>query len=307
MSSLVVIGAGVVGQSTGRGFAKKGHQITYIEIDASKREQLTKQGLNVVAPGQLDWNQVDVVMLSVSTPTRNGRIILEQLESATAEVGAGLATTSKFVVVVVRSTVPPTTTEERVLPILERTSRKSAGVDFGVAANPEFLRQRFAQQDFDRPWITVIGALDRFTSEVLHTLYTPFGGLIISCTPAEAEMIKYVNNIYNAVKISYFNEVHEICTHLGIDSNIVSAVVARSAEGMWNPLYGTRGGTPYGGACLPKDTIGFLGFCQERGWDHHILAAAIQVNQSLEQVIPPAASPDQIDQIVTSMRLPQAL
>jgi UDPglucose 6-dehydrogenase len=238
---------------------------------------------------------VDAVMLAVPTPSVDGQIVLDYIEAAALDVGRGLAKAEHFVAVVVRSTVPPTTTEDRVTPILARASGKQVGVDFGVAMNPEFLRQVTSEQDFARPWITVLGTSDRRTAELLDALYRPFGALIVNCTPTEAETIKYVNNAYNAVKISYFNEVHAICEQLGIDSNLVGSAVARSAESMWNPLYGTRGGVPYGGACLPKDTTAFLQFVRAQGLDHLMLEATIEVNQRLEQTVPAAASPDQID------------
>jgi UDPglucose 6-dehydrogenase len=202
----------------------------------------------------------------------------------------------------VRSTVPPTTTMGRILPILERVSGKRVGHDFGVGMNPEFLRQISSEQDFIRPWITVLGVTDRRTAEILETLYAAFGALIVRCTPTEAEMIKYVNNVYNAVKISYFNEVHAICEQLGVDSNLVAATVARSAESMWNPLYGTRGGVPYGGACLPKDTAAFLDFVRQHGWEHMMLEATIAVNQRLEQEVSAVTSPDQIEAALAATR-----
>jgi len=206
---------------------------------------------------------------------------------------------------VVRSTVPPTSTEQRLTPILERASGKRAGTGFGVAMNPEFLRQVSSEQDFARPWITVLGTADRRTAELLDTLYAPFGALIVRCTPTEAEMIKYVNNVYNAVKISYFNEIHEICQRLGVDSNLVSATVARSAESMWNPLYGTRGGVPYGGACLPKDTTAFMQFAREHGFEHLMLEATMAVNDRLERAVPAVASPDKIDEALERARAAQ--
>jgi UDPglucose 6-dehydrogenase len=198
--------------------------------------------------------------------------------------------------VVVRSTVPPTTTERCVTPILERASGKWAGVNFGVAMNPEFLREVSSESDFAQPWIIVLGTTDQRTTDILDALYMPFGALIVHCTPTEAEMIKYVNNIYNAVKISYFNEVHTICQQLGIDSSLVSATVARSAEGMWNPLYGTRGGSPYGGACLPKDTAAFMGFVHEHGWDHLLLEATVEVNRRLVASMSVAVAHDQVEE-----------
>ncbi len=295
MARIVIVGSGVVGQATGKGFAKKGHYVSYVDINSETIAKLRAEGLDAMTAADVDWSAVDAVMLAVPTPSVDGQIVLDYIEAAALDVGRGLAKSDHFVAVVVRSTVPPTTTEDRLAPILARASGKQVGVDFGVAMNPEFLRQVTSEQDFARPWITVLGTSDRRTAEVLDALYRPFGALIVNCTPTEAEMIKYVNNVYNAVKISYFNEVHAICEQLGVDGNLVGSAVARSAESMWNPLYGTRGGVPYGGACLPKDTSAFMQFARERGLEHLMLEATITVNQRLEQFVPAAASPDQIE------------
>ena len=298
MARMVIVGSGVVGQATGKGFSKKGHSVRYVDVNPQTIAKLRSAGLSAGTMDEVAWDNVDVVLLTVSTPSVNGKIVLDHIEAAARQVGAGLAKTDHFVVVVVRSTVPPTTTEERITPILEHASGKDAGIGFGVAMNPEFLRQTSSEQDFARPWITVVGSNDSRTLQILHDIYRPFGALIIECTPTEAEMIKYVNNIFNAVKISYFNEVHDICQELGIDSNLVGATVARSAESMWNPLYGTRGGVPYGGACLPKDTAAFMSWVRERGWDHLMLEATIETNHRLEARVPAVASPDKIDEML---------
>lgn len=304
MAHILVVGSGVVGQATGRGFARKGHAITYVDINPQTIAALRAKGLTAMRAEEVAWSTVDVVMLAVSTPSRDDKIVLSHIEAAAHSVGLGLAQTDRRVVVVVRSTVPPTTTQERLAPILEYASGKRAGLDFGVAMNPEFLRQVSSEQDFLRPWITVLGSSDRATAEQLDELYAPFGSLIVRCTPTEAETIKYVNNCYNALKISYFNEIHQICQQLEIDGNLVGAVVARSAESMWNPLYGTRGGVPFGGACLPKDTTAFLAFVRERGWTHEMLAATIAVNNSLARAIPPAASPAEIEDVLEATQPP---
>lgn len=294
MATILIVGSGVVGQATGKGFARKGHTVSYVDINPQTIARLRAAGLNAMTAAEADWNALDVVMLTVSTPSVDGEVVLDYIETAALDVGRGLAQTDRFVSVVVRSTVPPTTTEQRILPILERASGKQAGTHFGVAMNPEFLRQISSEQDFARPWMTILGTSDRRTADILDALYRPFGALIVHCTPTEAEMIKYVNNVYNAVKISYFNEVHAICEHLGIDSGLIGAAVARTAESMWNPLYGTRGGVPYGGACLPKDTTGFMHFVREHGWDHRMLEATMAVNCRLEAKVPAATSPDWI-------------
>src|SRR5689334_12506053 len=211
MAHILIVGSGVVGQATGKGFAKKGHTISYVDINPQTIAQLRAAGMHATTAAEVDWSAVDVVLLAVSTPSVNNQIVLDYIEAAALDVGRGLAQTTQYVAVVVRSTVPPTTTEQRITPILERASGKRAGRDFGVAMNPEFLRQVTSEQDFARPWITVLGTSDRRTAELLEPLYAPFGALIVRCTPTEAELIKYVNNVYNAVKISYFNEVHSIC------------------------------------------------------------------------------------------------
>jgi UDPglucose 6-dehydrogenase len=303
MANILIVGSGVVGQATGKGFTKKGHKVGYVDINPQAIARLRAAGLSAMTAAEVDWRSLDLVMLTVSTPSIDGQIVLDYIEAAALDVGRGLAQSDRFVAVVVRSTVPPTTTEDRITPILERASGKQAGTHFGVAMNPEFLRQVSSEQDFARPWITVLGTSDRRTADLLDALYRSFGALIVHCTPTEAEMIKYVNNIYNAVKISYFNEVQAICENLGIDTNIVGAAVARTAESMWNPLYGTRGGVPYGGACLPKDTTAFMEFVRAHGWEHRMLEATMTVNSRLAQQIPAAASPDKIDEALEAARL----
>lgn len=302
MANILIVGSGVVGQATGKGFAKKGHQVGYIDINPQTIARLRAAGFTATTAAEADWESADVVMLAVSTPSVDGQIVLDYIEAAALDVGRALARIKHFITVVVRSTVPPTTTEQRITPILEHAAGKRAGTDFGVAMNPEFLRQVTSEQDFARPWITVLGSSDQYTSAILDELYRPFGALIVHCTPTEAELIKYVNNVYNAVKISYFNEVHAICQQLGADSNLVGATVARSAESMWNPLYGTRGGVPYGGACLPKDTAAFIQFAQTHGLEHLMLDATIEVNQRLAERMPAVPSPDLIDAALAEAR-----
>jgi UDPglucose 6-dehydrogenase len=304
VSNIVVVGSGVVGQATGKGFLRKRHEVTFVDVNPSTLERLRGEGLDARLMADVNWHQVDMVMMSVSTPTVDGRIVLDYLEAAARDLGQELRRVTHFLTVVVRSTVLPGTTETRIKSAIEQTSGKVAGVDFGLAMNPEFLRQVSSVQDFDRPWITVIGAYDETSARMLKDLYLPFGSMIVTCTPAEAEMIKYTNNLYNAVKISYFNEVHAICQRLGIDSGVVASTVARSAESMWNPLYGTRGGVPFGGACLPKDTQAFMAFCDDQRFEHLMLAATIEANEKLKHVIAPVASPDLIESARDVMRRP---
>ena len=233
-----------------------------------------------------DLREFDVSMLCVCTPTRNDKIVLDYLHSALKKLGAKLAGINRSHLVVVRCTLLPGTTEERVIPMLEYYSRKKAGLDFGVCVTPEFLRAGSAEEDFIHPRLTVIGAYDERSGKELEELYQPFGAEIVVTELKVAEMMKYVHNLFNATKISFFNEMHVVCDELGIDSEAVNFLVAKSTEGMWNPKYGTVGGRPYGGSCLPKDTRAFRSFAQKLNLSRMpLLDAVIRVNEEMGEQI----------------------
>src|SRR5689334_17629839 len=120
MARIVIVGSGVVGQATGKGFTKKGHNVCYVDINPQTIAKLREAGLQAMTAAEVNWDAVDIVMLAVSTPSANGKIVLDYIEAAAMDVGHGLATTDNYITVVVRSTVPPTTTERRITPILEQ-------------------------------------------------------------------------------------------------------------------------------------------------------------------------------------------
>jgi UDPglucose 6-dehydrogenase len=163
--------------------------------------------------------------------------------------------------------------------------------------NPEFLRQVSAEQDFLEPWVTVFGTYGPTEAAILGEMYAPFNAPIVAVDCTTAEVIKYANNLYNATKISFFNDFDRVCTQLGIDSEVVGRTVSRTAEGMWNPAYGTRGGWAYGGACLPKDTAAFYEFAHGKlGMELPVLWGTMRANEliangaeapaSMHEVIP---------------------
>jgi UDPglucose 6-dehydrogenase len=159
-----------------------------------------------------------------------------------------------------------------------------------MASNPEFLRAACSREDYLMPWMTVIGARSARTVERLSALYADFGGEIRTFTkPAEAEFVKCAHNLYNATKISFWNEMWQVASHADVELDTVAATVAVSAEASFNPEYGVRGGRPYGGACLPKDTRGFLGFAEDLGVDMPLLRGVISVNEGLEAIAAQAA------------------
>lgn len=262
---IVIVGAGVVGAATGKGFARRGHAVSFVDTDVAKVDQLRADGF--AASAELDLRgPAALVMLSVPTPAGPSGYDLGFLTRAATSVGEALRTAEELPTVVLRSTVAPGTLERLVQPILEDRSGLTAGDGFALASNPEFLRAECALEDFLSPWMTVIGARSKRTRERLVELYRSFGGEVRTfADPAAAELVKITHNLYNAAKISFFNEVWMVAQRLGLEADDVAHTVARSAEASWNPTYGTRGGRPFGGACLPKDTRGYVCFAKDLG------------------------------------------
>ena len=193
--------------------------------------------------------------MTLPTPNVGHAYDLSAFTEGTAAVGRALATSAPVHTVVVRSTVPPGTSDELVRPVLERESGKTVGTGFELASNPEFLRAATAVEDFRNPWMTVIASRQPQTIARMRELLAPFGGEVRTFNePASAELVKCAHNIYNATKISFWNEMWLVAQAYGIDADPVASTVAASSEGSINPLYGIRGGAPYGGVCLPKDT-----------------------------------------------------
>lgn len=278
-----IVGSGVVGQATGRGLLQHGHTLTFIDIDPTKVEQLKAEGLAAVLPvAARELKQpAELLMLAVPTPTVNGALDTYYLQVAATEVGRWMKETDHYQTVVVRSTVLPGTTEEVVQPLLEKHSKKKAGRDFGVCMNPEYLREKTAAEDFAAPWIVVIGQGTTQAGDMVAEAYRGFSCPMHRLTIREAEFQKYVHNIFNAVKIAFFNEFRQIGQRADINAEAVFPLVAKSAEGLWRPEYGIRNFGPFDGMCLPKDTQAFLRWAEKRGWDMPILRAAIAFNNHL--------------------------
>lgn len=282
MDQIFIIGSGVVGKATGQGFAQMGHSVTLVDVLPERVAALKAEGLDAQIGIDLRDVPASYIFLTLPTPHSGRRYDLSAFEQGVRDVGRALGGASAMHTVVVRSTVPPRTTEDLVKPLLEQESGTREGVGFVLASNPEFLRAASAADDFRWPWMTVIGARSKRVQERLAALLAPFGGeLRVFDNPTTSETIKCAHNIYNAAKISFWNEMWLVCQDLGIEHDDVASTVARSAEGSFNPLYGIRGGAPYGGVCLPKDTNGFLGFAETRGVAMPLLDAVVRVNDEM--------------------------
>jgi UDPglucose 6-dehydrogenase len=282
MARIFIMGSGVVGTATGRGFHEAGHNVTFVDILAKRVDQLQSEGYDARPTLELG-DEPAFVFLTLPTPHNGKAYDLSAFNQGVIDVGHAIAVSDAVHTVVVRSTVPPRTSDDSVLPALREASGKALGDGFELASNPEFLRAVSAADDFKNPWMTVVASRSRSTRERLRDLLLPFGGeMRVFDDPTTAELIKCSHNIYNAAKISFWNEMWLVAEALGVDSDQVSSTVARSAEGSINPEYGIRGGAPYGGVCLPKDTNGFLGFAAELGVAMPLLEAVVETNERLQ-------------------------
>lgn len=284
VSRIDVIGSGFVGEATGRGFIDRGYQVAFIDIKAERVAALRAQGLDAYLPDErlVQGDISDVSLLTVNTPTVAGTIQLQYLFGAVTQLAERLARTERYHLVVVRSTVVPGTTEE-IITLLEKYSGKKVGLDFGVCMNPEYLREKTAVHDFTNPWIVVIGEYDTRSGDTLFKLYEKFTCPKHRVSLREAEMQKYVHNLYNAVKITFFNEMREVAHQSGVDPERIFALTAQSAEGMWRPEYGIHDKGPFDGSCLPKDTAAYLAWAEAQGLTMPLLATTIEVNTALLQ------------------------
>ena len=276
-----IIGSGVVGKATGIGFHKFGHEIIFNDINGKSLASLREEGYKVTEDINEAVRSSTISFICVPTPTRARKIVFSYVKEATVSIAKALHKKDRtYHLIVVRSTVLPTTTRTRIIPFLEKHSKLKAGKDFGVCVNPEFLRQATALQDFLNPSRIVIGELDKQSGDLLENLYAPFKAPIIRTSLDTAEMIKYVANCFLTTKISYFNEVYLICKKLQLDPHLVAEAVALDPR-IGN--YGIYGGRPFSGACLPKDLEAFINFAKKKGVNPKLLEAVNYVNKKISE------------------------
>lgn len=291
-----VIGSGYVGSVTAACFAEVGHEIVCVDIDEKKVEQINagippiyEEGLGdllrkyagkkLIATIDYEFavHETDISFICVGTPSaEDGSIDLSIVRAAATNIGEALAKKKGYHVVVVKSTVVPETTEKFVLPVLEKASGKTAGKDFGVAMNPEFLREGKAVHDFMNPDKIVVGAIDRKSGDLISELYRKFECEVTRTNPATAEMIKYANNSLLATKISFANEIGNICKKLGIDTYEVMAAVGKDFR--ISPRF-LNSGAGFGGSCFPKDVKALIGKAKAIGYSPILLESVIAVNE----------------------------
>ncbi len=285
-----VIGSGRVGLVVGACLAKLGNKVIVVDIDDekiktinSKASPIYEEGLAEIL-GQVhieatsDYHRIrdsKVVFICVNTPSReDGSISLEYVEEAARQIATVMKEEKDYFVVAVKCTVVPGTTDGVIIPILE-SSGKRAGYDFGVCMTPEFLREGKAVYDFMNPARIIVGEYDSRSGDMISTVYNNFNAPILRTHLRTAEMIKYASNAFLATRISFINEIGNICKQLGIDTYEV-------AKGMgFDERIGNKylnAGIGFGGACLPKDLRALIARAKEIGYNPRILEQVLDLN-----------------------------
>lgn len=270
-----VFGLGYVGAVSCACFAKLGHYVVGVDVNKQKVD-LIKSGKSPIVEKDLDEyihegiqesridatqdidyaiSKTNISVICVGTPSQiNGNIDLTYIYRVCQEIAASIKKKDEFHTVVIRSTVVPGTIRQ-CMEIIESISGKKHEVDFGVASNPEFLRESTAIEDFWHPPYTVIGTTSKQSENQLVELYKDIDSSIFTLKPEEAEMIKYANNNFHAVKVTFANEIGNICKELGVDGHKVMEVVSSDHKLNLSPYY-MKPGFAFGGSCLPKDVRG---------------------------------------------------
>lgn len=271
--NISIFGLGYVGSVSAACLAERGHSVIGVDPNSTKVDLINTGAAPVVEKGLAELtaeavNQgklkattdyadavmsSDITIICVATPSQaNGSLDFTYLRKVCGEIGQALAQKQSFHVVVVRSTILPGTLKNIVIPILEEKSGKKAGEGFGVCNNPEFLREGTAIYDFKNPPKTVIGQTDEKVGDMVQSLYEGLPGPMIRCTSEISEMAKYADNCWHAVKVSFANEIGNICKQIGIDSHKVMDIFCQDTKLNLSPYY-MKPGFAFGGSCLPKD------------------------------------------------------
>jgi GDP-mannose 6-dehydrogenase len=197
--------------------------------------------------------ETELSFVCVGTPSQaNGNLDLRYIRRICEQIGEALKSKNARHTVVIRSTILPGTMHNIVIPTLEEQSGKKAGVDFGVCNNPEFLREGSAVKDFHYPPKTVIGELDQASGDILAALYRKLEAPLIRTDIESAEMVKYVDNSWHALKVGFANEIGNLCKSLGLDAHKVMNIFCQDRKLNISPAY-LLPGFAFGGSCLPKD------------------------------------------------------
>jgi len=297
-----IIGAGYLGLCTATSLAYKGHKVICVDSDLRKvrrinkgnapfyepklevllKEVLRKGYFKCVTDYEEAIHNASITFIAVGTPSKpNGSINLRYMESSAKEIGKALEKKESYHLVVVKSTVIPGTTEKLVKTYIEKYSGRQCGVGFGLCVNPEFLREGSAIHDTLRPDRIIIGEYDKKSGDALENFYQNFYGKeippLIRTNIPTAELIKYANNAFLAMKISFINEVARICEKIP-NVDVICIAKAIGLDKRIGPSF-LGAGLGYGGSCLPKDLKALIAFSRSLDYRSKLLTAIDNVNE----------------------------
>jgi UDPglucose 6-dehydrogenase len=305
---IVVVGAGFVGLVTGACFAGHGHDVICVETNPTRLSMVQRGEPPFFEPGLPELltaglasgkfaiadridntvDDCDLVFIAVGTPNADDRIDLSQIEAAARSIGAAIARSKRYTVVVVKSTVVPGTTAGPIRKALEESSGLIAGKDFGLCMNPEFLRQGVAVDDFMHSDRLVLGAIDARSGAALMQAYATFDCPKLQTTLQNAEMSKYTSNVLLATLISFSNEIASICEQMP-QTDVEFVMDALSLDRRLSPIVDgkrvspeilgyLRAGSGFGGSCLPKDISALRQTARDHDIAPRLMDAVIAVN-----------------------------
>jgi len=273
--NISIFGLGYVGCVSLGCLAKNGHNVIGVDTNLSKVEQINsgkatiiEKDIDVIIAEQRSAGHIsattdialaikgsEISIIAVGTPsTDKGHLNLQYIFNVAENIGEALKLKDKFHIIAIRSTIMPGTCD-KFAAIVERISGKKRNEGFAIIDNPEFLREGTAVQDYYNPPLTLIGSDNKEAAEMVAELYRQLPGEIIIADLKVAEIMKYINNTYHALKISFGNEIGNICSELGIDSHKVMEIFCKDKQLNISPYY-FKPGFAYGGSCLPKDLKG---------------------------------------------------
>ena len=289
MSRIFVVGAGRIGLATGRALHAAGHHVTFVDTDRARVVELIELGLDARAQLELHGDGESFIVITLPTPTAGGRTgpgyDLTSLREGVRSIGRALATADSRHIIVMRSTVPPRTTDGMVRHLLERISGKRAGSGFDLVCLPEFLRPDHADHDAQWPVLTVIGAQDQRVADRVACELAPFGGAHYRVgSTAAAEMIKCAYVLQRSVKAAFWTEISHVAQRFGIESGQISGVLSADHELTGGP-----------GAPEVKDSEAFLIAAAEAGVPVPLLAAAVATRAHERHVLARRAVPRRRD------------
>ncbi len=219
-------------------------------------------------------------LICVGTPSRaNGDLELDYVKRVSEQIGAELAKKDSYHTIILRSTVLPGTTEDLVLPILEKESGKKVGEGFGLCFNPEFLREGSSVKDFYEPPFTLVGVRNDSDADAVRALYGWLDAEFIVVDIKTAEMVKYINNSYHGLKVAFANEVGRLSAALGVDSHTVMEIFCKDTKQNLSSYY-MKPGYAFGGSCLPKDLRAILYKAKTLDVPMEVFASILPSNQT---------------------------